>query len=150
MRIIPAHRCVIVGVDGSPNSIAALRRAAGEAKRRNARLDVIRVEGDRGRWILSPTRVLAWLRLRRLIARELPRTQHIITRLRIAYGSPAGVLIRAADHAELLVVGARGHAPHSSLLGGDTVPRVLAASPCEVVVCANQAHSEREHSELEA
>jgi nucleotide-binding universal stress UspA family protein len=144
MRIIPAHRCVIVGVDGSPNSIAALRRAADEAKRRGARLDVIRVAGDRGQWLLSPARVAAWLRLRRLVARQLPKTQHITTRLRLAYGSPAGVLIRAADHAELLVVGARGHAPNSSLLGGDTVPRVLSASPCEVVVCANQAHIERE------
>jgi len=144
MRIIPAHRCVIVGVDGSANSIAALRRAANEAKRRNARLDVIRVAGDRGQWIFRPTRVAAWLRLRRLVARELPRTQHITTRLRLAYGSPAGVLIRAADRAELLVVGAREHAQHGRLLGGDTVPRVLAASPCEVVVCANQTQSELE------
>jgi nucleotide-binding universal stress UspA family protein len=144
MRIIPAHRCVLVGVDGSPNSIAALHRAADDAKRRSARLDVIRVVGDRGRWIFSPARIAAWLRLRRLVARELPRTQHVTTRLRIAYGSPAGVLIRAADRAELLVVGAREHASHGSLLGGDTVPRVLAASPCEVVVCANQAHSDQE------
>lgn len=144
MRIIPAHRCVIVGVDGSVNSIAALRRAADEAKRRGARLDVIRVAGDRGQWIFSPARVAAWLRLRRLVARELPKKQHITTRLRITYGSPAGILIRAADRAELLVVGARGHAPHSSLLSGDTVPRVLSASPCEVVICANQAHSELE------
>lgn len=144
MRIIPAHRCVIVGVDGSPNSLAALHRAAGEAKRRHARLDVVLVAGDRGRGVLSPERVAAWLRLRRLIARELPRAQHITTRLRIAYGSPAGVLIRAADRAELLVVGAREHAAHASLLGGDTVPRVLSASPCEVVICANQAHSTME------
>ena len=144
MRIIPAHRCVIVGVDGSPNSIAALRRAADEAKRRGARLDVIRVAPGRRQWILSPARTAAWLRLRRLVARELPRSQHITTRLWIAYGSPAGVLIRAAAHAELLVVGARGDSPHGSLLGGDTVPRVLAASPCEVVVCANQAHVDLE------
>ncbi|HZB31990.1 MAG TPA: universal stress protein [Streptosporangiaceae bacterium] len=144
MRIIPAHRCVLVGVDGSPNSIAALHRAADEAKRRNARLEVIRVPGDRGHRLLSPARVAAWLRLRRLVARELPRTQHITTRLRIAYGSPAGLLIRAADRAELLVVGARGDASHGNLLGGDTVPRVLASSPCEVVVCAGQAHSELE------
>lgn len=168
MRIIPAHRCVIVGVDGSPNSIAALRRAAAEAKRRGARLDVVRVAGDRGhghrghghraqgrghgrrqghrhgQWIFSPGRVAAWLRLRRLVARELPRAQHVTTRLRIAYGSPAGVLIRAADRAELLVIGARGHTPHGGLLGGDTVPRVLAACPSEVIVCADHAHSELE------
>ncbi|HEU5161009.1 MAG TPA: universal stress protein [Streptosporangiaceae bacterium] len=144
MRIIPAQRCVIVGVDGSPNSLAALHRAADEARRRCARLDVIHVADERGGWIFAAARVVAWLRLRRLVAQELPRTQHITTRLRIAYGSPAGVLIRAADRAELLVIGARGDAPHGSLLGGDTVPRVLAASPCEVVVCADQAHRELE------
>lgn len=144
MRIIPAQRCVIVGVDGSPNSLAALRRAAEEAKRRGARLDVVRVLTGQAERIFSPGRAVAWLRLRRLVARELPRTQHVTTRLRIAYGSPAGVLIRAADRAELLVVGARGASPHGSLLGGETVPRVLAASPCEVVVCANQAHAELE------
>jgi nucleotide-binding universal stress UspA family protein len=144
MLIIPAQRCVLVGVDGSPNSIAALHRAAHEANLRRARLDVLRVVSDRRKWLLSPSRVAAWLRLRRLVARTLPRAQHITTRLRIAYGSPAGVLIRAAGGAELLVVGARGHSPHGSLLGGDTVPRVLSAAPCEVVVCADRAPGEQE------
>ncbi|HEY7488464.1 MAG TPA: universal stress protein [Streptosporangiaceae bacterium] len=140
MRIIPAQRCVIVGVDGSPNSIAALHRGAKEAKDRSARLDVIRVIADRRGRRLSPDRVVAWLRLRGMVARELPRTQHVTTRLRIAYGSPAGMLIRAAARAELLVIGAREHSEYGNLLGGDTVPRVLSGSPCEVIVCADQAH----------
>jgi nucleotide-binding universal stress UspA family protein len=121
MRVIPAQRCVIVGVEGSSNSIAALHRAATEAARRGARLDVVQVI-DRHRRVGAlpgPTRLVAWLRLRRLVARELPRAQHVTTRLRIAYGSPPGALIRAAARAE----------------------RLLAAAPCEVVVCADQAAS---------
>jgi hypothetical protein len=43
----PAQRCVIVGVDGSPNSIDALRRAAEEARRRNARLTRTQLPGRR-------------------------------------------------------------------------------------------------------
>jgi nucleotide-binding universal stress UspA family protein len=144
MRIIPAQRCVIVGVDGSHNSIAALHRAADEAMRRGARLDVIRVVPDQRKGALSPAHARAWLRLRGLVAAELPHTQHVTTRLRIAYGNPAAVLIRAATRAELMAIGAREHSEHGSLLGGDTVPRVLASSPCKVVVCADQAHSERE------
>jgi K+-sensing histidine kinase KdpD len=43
MQVLPAQRCVIVGVNGSPNSIVALRKAATEARCRHARLDVVRV-----------------------------------------------------------------------------------------------------------
>lgn len=141
MRIIPAQRRVLVGVDGAPNSIAALHRAADEARHRGARLDVIRIIEDRRAGRLSPARAAAWLRLRGLVAREIPRAQHVTTVLRVAYGSPPAVLIRAAADAELLVIGAREHSEHGSLLGGDTVPRVLSSSPCEVIVCADHAHT---------
>ncbi|GAA1821962.1 universal stress protein [Actinomadura chokoriensis] len=43
MWVMPEHRSVVVGVDGSPNSLAALHRAAREALERRARLDVVRV-----------------------------------------------------------------------------------------------------------
>jgi nucleotide-binding universal stress UspA family protein len=146
MRVIPAQRCVIVGVDGSPNSIAALHRAAKEAAERGARLDVVQVidRNRRGGALPGPTRLAAWLRLRNLVAGELPRAQHVTTRLRIAHGSPPGALVRAAAKAELLVVGARGHSEHGGgLLGGDTVSRLLGAAPCEVIICADQAVGRR-------
>lgn len=138
MQIFPDHRRIVVGVDGSPNSIAALRRAADEAERRHARLEVYRVlpEG-RPRGVIGS--VNQWLRLRSLIARELPTTRHPMTRLHIAHGDPAAALVRAAGRAELLVIGAREHSEHGNPLGGPTVPAVLSGAPCEVIVCADHA-----------
>ncbi|MBO2446108.1 universal stress protein [Actinomadura barringtoniae] len=140
MQVMPEARRVVVGVDGSPNSMAALRRASDEAFRRSARLEVVRVlDGTPGR--IRTAR--AWLRLRTLAARKIPRSRHILTRLRIVYGDPAAVLPQAAERAELLVIGARVNSQHGNPFGGHTVPIVLDTSPCEVVICADHAASAR-------
>ncbi|MFC4910140.1 universal stress protein [Actinomadura gamaensis] len=162
MRVIPEQRCVVVGVDGSPNSMAALHRAAREAAERHARLDVIHVldtetdavtgagagagtgaaagtgagtGADRGPRPLRTAR--EWLRLRDLVAGAVPRAQHLTTRLRILHGTPEAVLPDAAEHAELLVVGARAHSEHGNPFGGDTVPAVRERARCPVVICAD-------------
>ncbi|MEV4002564.1 universal stress protein [Actinomadura sp. NPDC049753] len=139
MWVVPEQRSVVVGVDGSPNSMAALRRAAREASERRARLDVVRVmePGD------APARrpfnaIREWLRLRRLVARLIPRSRHLTTRLRVLRGEPGPVLAEAAERAELLVVGARSNSEHGNPLGGDTVPVVRERARCEVVICADQ------------
>jgi nucleotide-binding universal stress UspA family protein len=136
MFFVPGQRHVVVGVDGSVNSLAALRRAAAEAERRHARLDVIRVP-DAGT-AAHPLRTIGqWLRLRTLAARTLRRSQHFTTRLHIAHGDPGTVLTDAARNADLLVIGARIHSEHGNPFGGDTVPRVLEKAPCEVLICAD-------------
>ncbi|WP_131736281.1 universal stress protein [Actinomadura roseirufa] len=139
MQIVPEHRTVVVGVDGSPNSMAALRRAAREAHERHARLEVIRVL-DPGHG--TAPRVLRtareWLELRELVADVVPREQHLTTRLRIVYGTPGETLAEAAAHAEVLVVGARAHSENGNLLGGDTVPEVRDRVRCSLVICADQ------------
>jgi nucleotide-binding universal stress UspA family protein len=139
MHIIPGPRYVAVGYDGSPNSTAALRRAAAEAQRRHARLDVINVIPREGALRRTPA---AWLRLRKEVARLLPRLQHVSTRLRIGRGDTSAELCRMAERAELLVIGARVNARHGTPLGGETVPAVLSAAPCEVIVCANETTDE--------
>lgn len=129
---LPGPRYVVTGFDGSPNAHAALDRAAAEADRRHARLDVVRVipAGD------GPLRAAAaWLELRGQIARLLPRGRHVTTRLRIVRGEPAAGLVSAAAHAELITVGARLNSGHGDPLGGHTVPAVLSGARCQVVVC---------------
>jgi nucleotide-binding universal stress UspA family protein len=137
MSVIPGPRFVVAGFDGSPNSTEALRRAAAEARERHARLDVVRVIPHGG--ILRTPR--AWLRLRDEVARIVPRTQHISTRLRIAHGDPGDRLARLAGRAEALVIGARLHSRHGSPLGGHTVPMVLSNARCDVIVCENDAET---------
>jgi len=135
MHIIPGPRYVLVGFDGSPNATVALRRAAAEARRRNARLDVVRVI-DGGGPLRRPR---AWLRLREEVARLIPRSQHVSTRLRIAEGDPGTQLALLADRAELLVVGSRLNSRYGAPFGGDTVPTVLSNARCGVIVCEDGA-----------
>ncbi|QXJ22640.1 universal stress protein [Actinomadura graeca] len=139
MQVMPEHRCVVVGVDGSPNSVAALRRSAREALRRHARLDVVRVlEPAVGRTPRLLRTAREWLRLRDLVARTVPRSQHLTTRLRIVHGSAGDALAEAAEHAELLVLGAGGGFEHGDLFGGDTVPVARDRARCQIVICADQ------------
>jgi hypothetical protein len=51
-----------------------------------------------------------------------------------------GVALRRA--AEALVIGARVNSRHGAPLGGETVPAVLSAAPCEVIVCENDGGGE--------
>jgi nucleotide-binding universal stress UspA family protein len=130
---------VITGFDGSPNSVAALHRAAAEAQRRHARLDVVQVvPASEGLWRWGRAR---W-RLREQVARLLPRSQDVTTRLRIARGEPGEELARLAEQAEVLVVGARLNSRNGDPLGGDTVPAVLSTSPCEVIVCEGETRQD--------
>jgi nucleotide-binding universal stress UspA family protein len=138
MWVMPEPRSVVVGVDGSPNSLAALRRAARAALERHARLDVVRVLETDGGTAPRPVRTAReWLRLRRLVAGSVPRVQHLNTRLRIVHGAPGQALTKAAQHAELLVIGARLHSEHGNPLGGDTVPVVREHARCPIVICAD-------------
>jgi nucleotide-binding universal stress UspA family protein len=139
MQVMPEHRAVVVGVDGSPNSLAALHRAAREAVERHARLDVIRVVNPGAGSTPRPLHTAKeWLRLRDLVAHTIPRTQHLTTRLKIAHGRPGEALAKAAEHAELLVIGARVNSEHGNPFGGDTVPVVRSLARCPVVICADQ------------
>ncbi|MCW2942719.1 MAG: hypothetical protein JWN00_5704 [Actinomycetia bacterium] len=138
MQIVPSRRCVVVGVDGSPNSKAALQKAAAEAQLRHARLDVIRVVPPNGPWAFMGT-ATEWLRLRALVANALPTAQHLTTRLRVVYGEPVAALLSAARSADLLVIGAREGSGHGDSFGGTVVPAVLSGVSCRVIVCEGPA-----------
>jgi nucleotide-binding universal stress UspA family protein len=132
---------VVVGVDGTPNSIAALRHAAMVAAQRDAVLDVVHAVGRDERDTCSQPVALArgWAILEGAAA-SVPETHPAVAvRRHLVSGDSAGVLIRFARGAALLVLGARTDPEHARPLGGSTIPAVIDASPCEVLVCADHS-----------
>jgi nucleotide-binding universal stress UspA family protein len=128
---------IVVGVDGSASSTAALAWALDEAARRDASLDVVTT----WTWpalaalpVPSPTlhelSVQARSTMDRTLDRLGPHPNGRIERI-VAQGHPAGTLIDAAEGAELLVVGSGDH-PGSRL--GSTSFHCAMHAPCPVVV----------------
>lgn len=101
---------VVVGVDGSAGSAAALRWAAGEARRRRARLRIVSAwqkhVGPALPGAGDPARIAA-ARVEEALTRALSFHGHpsCITGS-AAQGSPGEVLLRAAGETGLLVLGA--------------------------------------------
>jgi nucleotide-binding universal stress UspA family protein len=138
------HR-VVVGVDGSPNSVAALRRAVAQARRRQAVVEVVHVVGeadsdhdldadlDAGRRLIAG-----------VVAKTFPDGPHVSVRERVESGEPASVLVKASEGADLLVIGARAHSAYGNLFGGVTVPGCLDHAHCPVDVCADHAEGRPE------
>ncbi len=131
---------VVVGVDGSPNSIAALRRAVTEAQRLDATLDVIYViPGEPG-----PGAYAGGLRmLSTAMDMVCPAGPGVPVHYEIPHGVPAKTLVRYAEGAELLVIGARAHSQAGNPLGGDVVPVCLNWAPCHLIICADQGSSQQ-------
>ena len=138
----PASR-VVVGVDGSAGSAAALRFAAAEARLRGGELHVVHawmdtVSGYGGPpWALSdtPLRDRAVATLRESVEdawRDGPPGVQV--RAETVEGVEWDVLTEVAEAADLLVVGSRGRTGWSSLLLGSVSLRCLTFAPCPVAV----------------
>lgn len=139
---------IVVGVDGSPASQAALRWAAGEADLRGCELDVVHawspivfapVTG------MVPTPTLAPEDLEReaieLLRHALadagsPRSARAVT----ASGGVVEVLLSHAKGADLLVVGSRGRGGFTGLLLGSVSQQVAHHAPCPVVIVRDPEH----------
>lgn len=139
-----AQTCVVVGVDGSANSLAALHRAASAAVRREAVLDVVYAIGRDERDRLSSSAAVARARIvvESMIASVPQARRASRVRSHVVDGEPARELVRIARDADLLVLGARSAGDRSRPLGG-TITAVLDTSPCEVVVCREHAPATR-------
>ena len=127
-------RRIVVGVDGSPNSLAALSRAIVQARVRAAELDIVQVIPDDADEAAASAARAA---LRELVARCAPDGVDVPVRLRVERGQPSVVLLVVSAGAELLIIGAREHSAHGNMLGGQTVPRCLDYAQCDVDVCAD-------------
>jgi nucleotide-binding universal stress UspA family protein len=146
-----ADRPVVVGFDGSPGSVAAVRYAADVAAETGASLTVITAYQPVSPWILSGDNYRVhpsvgrpdFEAIARVAARDtatsalrIARQQHptLPAVQRAIRGSAADILASAAGRAGLLVVGSRGHGGFAGLLLGSVSHRVIHTSPCPVVV----------------
>ncbi|SHN60313.1 Nucleotide-binding universal stress protein, UspA family [Geodermatophilus obscurus] len=134
---------VLVGVDGSAGSVAALRFAAAEARLRGGELHVVHAWTD----TVSGYGGAPWARPVTTLREEADTTLRQSLQDAWRNGSP-GVQVRAetiegvewdvltevADAADLLVVGSRGRTGWSSLLLGSVSLRCITYAPCPVAV----------------
>jgi nucleotide-binding universal stress UspA family protein len=132
---------VVVGVDGSARSLAALRWAAAEARARDADLDVVHA------WRLPimamPPATLALPDFTALedsgrAVLDAALTEPDLAGLRVhphfVHDSPARALTERAEGAGLVVAGTRGLGRVSGTLLGSVSRQLLHHAPCPVVV----------------
>jgi nucleotide-binding universal stress UspA family protein len=128
-----------VGVDGSPASVDALRWAAGQADLIGAAVEaVISWEYPSTSGMEFGSLDIDWAENARAaladaldvaLGEDAGRVTGTVTR-----GHPAEVLVAAAQGADLLVVGSRGHVALPGRLLGSVSEHVAARASCPVVV----------------
>jgi nucleotide-binding universal stress UspA family protein len=133
---------VIVGIDGSETSLAALRWAALDAVRRAAALSVLSaytgvISGMRP--MVSPELERAQqTRAEQTVQEALATAREVGPGLAIdgrsVLGDPAGVLLEAARSASCLVVGGHGRGRLAGLLAGSVSQQVALHAQCPVAV----------------
>jgi nucleotide-binding universal stress UspA family protein len=145
MDAVPAFGHIVVGVDGSPQSRAALVWAAREAELRHCPLDVVygwQVKGEPrppGEWggVAPPVEAYqeqAQTRISGIVDEVLPGGAKCELTVH-AMHKPAGrALISFCGTADLLVVGSKDHGRLAGWLVGSTSDDALKNATCTVVV----------------
>jgi nucleotide-binding universal stress UspA family protein len=141
------HMKIVVGVDGSPQSLAALRFAAEEARLRgNAKLHLVTAWNiPFGPLATAPFATIGPLpELEREVATaaqvilEQAATNVDLTGLEVVRevggGDAAKTMLRAAADADLLVVGSRGRGGFTGLLLGSVSQACAHHAPCPIVI----------------
>lgn len=134
-----ARKPILVGFDGSDQSLAALDWALDEAERRNLPVHIV-VARDMplpshpglppNPWPEALAHEL--LHGARVHAQKRSPTVHVTTSTVV--GAPAGCLVHASRDAQTLVVGNGHHSPLGEAIVGSTSSQVAAHASCPVVV----------------
>lgn len=135
---------IVVGMDGSAQSDAALQWALRQAALVNAHIDAVAC------WRRPPMAAfapLAWADMdltegtenaaREWVARAVkasPGARDVTVSTRVVEGYPARVLIEAARGADLLVIGSRGHGEVSGMALGSVSLHCASHAPCPVLI----------------
>jgi nucleotide-binding universal stress UspA family protein len=127
---------IVVGVDGSDSSTQVLAWARDQALATGGRLRVVFAWRVTDLFRVLPSRLEAELSAaaEERVA-DLARTVgDVPIDVVVQEAAPGDLLPREAAHADLLVLGSRGHAGAGYAPPGSVVRACLAAAPCPVVV----------------
>jgi nucleotide-binding universal stress UspA family protein len=129
---------IVVGVDGSEHSDAALRWAVTTAEALGAEVRAVFAwqlpfVSIPGAFDADELEEAAKQFVRARIAEVTPEAPVPVVSY-VAEGDPAAVLDAAAQDADLLVLGVRGRSPFVGLVLGAVSQRVAATAPCPVVL----------------
>lgn len=137
---------IVVGIDGSVGSTEALKFAIAEARLRKAKLKAVTA------WTLTyvaaPIGMMAPIDealipelqnnaaavLDKALADALGPEPDVEIEKAVLEGTPAQVLVDAAQGADLLVVGTRGHGGFTGLLLGSVSQQAAHHAPCPIVI----------------
>lgn len=137
-----ARKKILVGIDGSENSLMALRWALSEARLRSASVEVLHCwhfpyVADPAGMVPYPSAALQ--EAGEAVARDAVQAmgadaEGVEIGTRVEQGAGAESLIDASRDADLLVIGRRGHGGFLSLVMGSVAQQVVAHAHCPVVV----------------
>ncbi len=147
MTIDPGVRRIVVGVDGSAESVAALRWACREASLSATEVHaVLALEAACHRaasYAVPATRQVSasWGAAREVLRRSVTEAVSLFpgvrVRTEITEGLAARVLLDHAADADMLVLGRTSHGPHLYRGAGPVIRACLRAAPCPVVIISS-------------
>jgi nucleotide-binding universal stress UspA family protein len=137
-------RRIVVGVDGSPSSVAALRWAVAEAELSGDAVAAViawhcQAAGAYG-W--APVLIDDGMNLEAFAEKTLTEAIHeavrpesaVTVESRVVEGYAPAVLVAESAHADLLVVGSRGHGTFTDALIGSVSQNCAHHAKCPVVI----------------
>jgi nucleotide-binding universal stress UspA family protein len=136
---------VVVGVDGSAESIGALKWAAGYAAATGATVTAllswhypaaagIAPVGLAPKAVSDEVRAHMEQTLDKALSEVFGTSAPENVQTKIDYGHPAAVLVEESRQADLLVVGHRGHGAFTGMLVGSVSMHCVTSAACPVVV----------------
>jgi len=139
---------IVVGVDGSAHSLAALRWACDEARLRHDSLELVAawsipsatfdIASEDVVQALQDAADEAIQSARNEVARWAPDLE---VNSEVCQGQPARILVDRAESAELLVLGSRGRGDFKALLLGSVSQECSHHSPVPLVIVRPVEHS---------
>jgi len=140
-----AKQRILVGVDGSEESLEAVRWAVDYARKVDGSLVAIKTWHYPWAMQTAPAQIDTEMKdqtrdeLNQAIVKSGADTAGVDLTISVEEGHASQVLVRESAGADLLVLGSRGHTPFTGMLVGSVSLHCVHASQCPVVVVRKRA-----------